>query len=268
MTGKEGGMNILITAGGTAERIDSVRTITNMATGELGSLIADTFATHAEVAGIWYVCARNARRPSASCAEIVEVGSAEDLQTALTRLLSTQKIDAVIHTMAVSDYTLRSLTTAERLASSIAGSLVRDGGFRTADETQLATMIATSITEQDGGLTRQGKVSSEVGHLILTMKKTPKIIGQIKRLQPSTILVGFKLLDGVSEQELVRVGHDLLVRNHCDFVLANDLQQIGPGRHAGLLLRPDGSFVRLQTDGEIAQAIVDSVLQKGREGEP
>lgn len=135
--------------------------------------------THAEIEKIWYVCARNACRPSAPCAEIIEISSAEDLQTALTRLLSSRKIDAVIHTMAVSDYTLRSLTTAEQLASSIADGLVRDGGFCTADETQLAAMIAASITEQDSGLARQGKVSSELEHLILTMKKTPKIIGLI-----------------------------------------------------------------------------------------
>ncbi|MDR1596547.1 MAG: phosphopantothenoylcysteine synthase, partial [Treponema sp.] len=31
-------MNILISAGGTRERIDSVRSITNTATGRLGSL--------------------------------------------------------------------------------------------------------------------------------------------------------------------------------------------------------------------------------------
>ena len=37
---------LLITAGGTAEKIDQVRSITNHSTGQLGSLIAEAFLAH------------------------------------------------------------------------------------------------------------------------------------------------------------------------------------------------------------------------------
>ena len=37
-------MKIIITAGGTSERIDDVRTITNSSTGRLGLAIGNTFA--------------------------------------------------------------------------------------------------------------------------------------------------------------------------------------------------------------------------------
>ena len=36
-------MNILITSGGTSEKIDRVRSITNHSTGRLGKIIAETF---------------------------------------------------------------------------------------------------------------------------------------------------------------------------------------------------------------------------------
>jgi phosphopantothenoylcysteine synthetase/decarboxylase len=39
-------MKILVTSGGTTEYIDEVRVLTNISTGNLGSIIADTFAKH------------------------------------------------------------------------------------------------------------------------------------------------------------------------------------------------------------------------------
>ena len=36
-------MNTLITSGGTSEKIDRVRSITNHSTGQLGKIIAETF---------------------------------------------------------------------------------------------------------------------------------------------------------------------------------------------------------------------------------
>lgn len=38
-------MRVLITAGGTSEKIDNVRSITNHSTGRLGCLIAEKFST-------------------------------------------------------------------------------------------------------------------------------------------------------------------------------------------------------------------------------
>ena len=259
-------MKILITAGGTTEKIDDVRKITNMATGRLGSLIADEFAAHTEVEKIFYVCAQDALIPAASCADIIRISSVEDLKNTLTELFSKQKIDAVIHTMAVSDYTLKSLTTAENLAAAIAKDLSQSDCLQADDLNSLTNIITNTILKSDGAMDSHGKVSSNFDHLILSMKRTPKIISLIKKLQPSTVLVGFKLLDGAPEQELLRVGYKLLVKNNCDFVLANDLQKIQNNNHAAMLIKPDESFVRLNTKAEIAKAIVQNVISKTRNG--
>ncbi len=257
-------MKILITAGGTTEKIDDVRKITNMATGRLGSLIAEEFAAHVEVEKIFYVCAQDSIVPVASCVDIIKISSVEDLKNTLTELLSNQKIDAVIHTMAVSDYTLKSLTTAENLAVAIAKDLSESDCLQAGDLNSLTNTITTSILKSDGGMDSHGKVSSNFDHLILSMKRTPKVISLIKQLQPSTVLVGFKLLDGVPEQELLRVGYELLVKNNCDFVLTNDLQKIHDNNHAGMLIKPNKSFVPLNTKAEIATEIVQNVISKIR----
>ena len=49
---------VLVTAGGTSEPIDNIRSITNTGTGALGSLIADAFAKDPQVERIVYVHGR------------------------------------------------------------------------------------------------------------------------------------------------------------------------------------------------------------------
>ena len=49
-------INVLITSGGTVEKIDAVRGITNFSTGKLGSLLAESFSMYN--AEIWYMHAK------------------------------------------------------------------------------------------------------------------------------------------------------------------------------------------------------------------
>ena len=70
------------------------------------------------------------------------------------------------------------------------------------------------------------KISSYEDNLVIVLKPTPKIISIIKNLSPSTYLVGFKLLDGVSKEELIEVAKRLQNKNNCDLVVANDLSNI------------------------------------------
>jgi predicted short-subunit dehydrogenase-like oxidoreductase (DUF2520 family) len=96
--------------------------------------------------------------------------------------------------------------------------------------------------------------------MLMLMEKTPKVIRVIKKLQPETLLVGFKLLVGASDNELLRVGHELLVKNDCDFVFANDLEKITAEKHEGILIEPDYSYRRMGSKPEIAEAIVHKIL--------
>ena len=57
-------MRILITAGGTSEKIDEVRSITNHSTGKLGSLIAASFLKYDVT--IDYVTTAHALRPQSN----------------------------------------------------------------------------------------------------------------------------------------------------------------------------------------------------------
>ncbi len=210
--------NILITAGGTQERIDDVRVITNLSTGRLGALTADAFAT--QKADVTFVCGVTSALPENKTIKIIKIESAEDLKNTLIALLKKEHFDAVIHAMAVSDYT---------------------------------------------PVKQKGKISSDKKTLTITLKRTPKIISLIKRLSPATMLVGFKLLSNVSEEELLLRARETLLKNKCSFVLANDLKNINSAKHKALLIDANNKIQRTHTKQQAAHLIARAVLSPAGE---
>lgn len=257
-------MNILITAGGTSEKIDEVRTITNMATGRLGSLTAEAFLRE-EDAAVTYVCSGNAAVPQNDRAEIIRIGDVLGLKSTLEKLMRKQTFDAIIHSMAVSDYTVKYSAAIDDLASFLAERLPAEGAD-SGNKELLSAQIRLALSEYTGSRSTP-KISSDIENLFLCLEKTPKIIGLFKTLQPDAVLVGFKLLAGVNENDMLLAAKKLMAGNQCDFVLANDKRQISGDRHAGILIGADGSLLRLSTKREIADAIVSSVIHKIRERE-
>mgnify|MGYP001018304169 CR=1 FL=1 len=255
-------MNVIITAGGTTEKIDAVRKITNTATGKLGSLTAEEFVKQGgdRIEKIFYICEKGTIMPQSAHVEVITVEGAGSVKDVLSNLLTANKIDAVVHSMAVSDYTVDSLTTVENLAGFLSQKLFSLIGNEFHTDQSLAEFIATCIRENNRLLDNNKKVSSNVQNLILCMRQTPKLIGMIKELQPSAILVGFKLLNNVNKQYLLDVGYELLQKNVCDFVLANDSREINTDHHIAYLISPDKSYIPFQTKEEIAHGIVQKIL--------
>lgn len=257
-------MKIIVTAGGTSEKIDSVRVITNSATGRLGSMIARDFYLQAadRIEKIYYLCGNGVETPDIPCLFPVSVSNTVSLQEALTSILTSEKIDAVIHSMAVSDFTVKNLTTAEKLAETIALKITEEFSSSLPPKEALKTKIECYITENENVLDNTGKLPSDWEDMLLSMCRLPKVIGCVKVYQPGTILVGFKLLDNVSEEMLVGAALDLMSRNGCDFVLANDRQYMKNGEQLGLLVSPGRKFIRLNGKKEIAEKIVSAVLNR------
>ena len=229
-------MKIVITAGGTSERIDDVRTITNSSTGSLGFAIGNAFIAEEKVEKIYYLHGKRAVWPEHEKIEPIEIGGVMDLKENITRVLTEDKIDAVIHAMAVSDYMVHKVTTLDKL---------------------MGTEDPAHAQDLTGN-----KISSDIDDLIIHMKRSPKVISCIKEVSPESILVGFKLLSGVPHEELIDVGYRLLQKNNCDFVMANDLREIGNGFHKGYLIHRDKTYDSMNTNEEIAAMIVRRVLEE------
>ena len=234
-------MKIVITAGGTSERIDDVRTITNSSTGSLGYAIGQAFLRQADagiVEKVWYLHGLRAKVPEHEAVVDVPITGVLDLQEKLTKVLTEEKIDACIHAMAVSDYMVYQVTTLEKL-------------------------LGTEDPEHAQDLSGN-KISSDIDDLIIHMKRSPKVISGIRQTSPQTLLVGFKLLSGVPHEELIDVGYRLLQNNDCEYVMANDLREIGPDFHKGYLIHRDKTYDTMNTNEEIADMIVRRVLEAGQ----
>jgi phosphopantothenate-cysteine ligase len=247
-------LKILVTSGGTCEKIDDVRKIKNMATGKLGALIAEQFAAQGN-AEIIYLCGADAIVPAGSGITTIKIESVRELMETLEKLLAKVRFDAVIHAMAVSDYAVKSVVATDALVCAIAEavSAVTDGDSMT-------EAIRSAVLRSSVGAHK--KISSDIDGLMISMEKTPKVIRLFKQVQPETVLVGFKLLVAVDEETLIKTGHGLLLRNQCDFVLANDLTKIKHDSHAGLLIDRDAAVQRYSTKKEIARGIAANVLAK------
>lgn len=225
---------VLITAGNTSEPIDRVRSITNTASGKLGSIIADAF--YEKGGNVVYVCGKNSAKPTSPTLQTITIEGVTDLERTVRELAEQYTFDCIVHSMAVSDYTVKGILTYEELSEAILNS-------------------KSPVLN-----TKTGKLSSDLSNPVILLERAPKIIHEFRQLQPQALLVGFKLLVGVTEEELYKAGINIMKKNGCDLVCANDLNNINQDRHEAILISTDGQYKKLSTKAEIAAAIADKVF--------
>lgn len=255
---------IIVTSGPTNERIDDVMKITNMSTGALGARIVEAIydlgSRVDEPVHIIHVANKMARMPAGvSGVEHIPVESTQDLLDTLRDLLTTRQIDAVVHSAAVGDYKGRYVVCGESLAHEIAG-LTRRLGMNVVCSDEYERRLLSVLESPECALDDDTKISSYEPHLMVGLDLTPKVIDVIKATSPGTMLVGFKLLSGVSESELIHAAAKLMKRTGADYIVANDLSGIGDGRHEAIILDRHGVHQKCETKPEIAHAIAVRVL--------
>jgi len=161
-------MRIVITSGPSYEPIDRVRRLTNSSTGELGTLMAEAFAE----AGHSVVCFRAIGSTFAAPlwpVEVIPYATNDDLVEGLARLPAREQASVVLHAAALCDFKVKEIVTEE--GTTLPGS----------------------------------KISSRSGKLHLTLEPAPKIITALRRMFPSSILVGWKFeLDGTPADVLAK----------------------------------------------------------------
>jgi phosphopantothenate-cysteine ligase len=240
--------NILVTAGGTAEPIDNIRDITNKGTGTLGSMICDEFARKEDAGNIYYVHGKGAVQPENERIIRVPVRSTNDVLEAMKEIIAKDRIDVIIHSMAISDYTTASFTTLEDFLE-----LLAYNESETVDE-------VAELLEKEDLRKKYTKLPSSIDKPLLMLKKTPKVLSKLRGLAPEAAIVGFKLLDHVTHEELMRVAAEQIEKNHTDFCLANDYETVVSPVHVGFLLDKAGREIRFDGKEAIAKGIVSELM--------
>lgn len=119
----------------------------------------------------------------------------------------------------------------------------------------LAAVSDYSVVKQPG------KISSDAQELQLTLKKNEKLINQIKKLNPQTLLIGFKLTSDASENSVIEKVEKLFSDAHCNYVVQNDWRDIKTDRRLFKFFEPNLSFQDLNSVQELSFKLFNTITE-------
>lgn len=239
-------MNVLVTGGGTIAPIDDVRHLANASTGRFSAQITE--ACLARGATVWHIHAPNALLPFARQATLDPIA---DPAAELDRLAhlrdrwraASDRLHLVPLTRGtVADY-------AERLEGVLR---------RVRIDVAFLAMAASDFEPEPIA----GKIDSASEGLVIHCRPTPKVIRSVRDWSPSTFLVGFKLLSGATDAELIRAAESACRVNRADLTVANDLKALRAGRHAIHLVGPGFHVESLGPGEDMADRLVRRVMDR------
>lgn len=213
--------NILITSGGTTIPIDPVRSIKNTSKGYFGSQLA--LSALKQKHNVYFFTANDAKyKPFNINIDVKDdCYDTEDAHN-LRRLYESVS----------ENYTETHYTTYESYVN-ILNIIKRD----TPDIIFMAAAVSdyTVVPIKD-------KVRSK-DNLNLQFTPTEKIISMVKKMHPSTYLVGFKMLVDATDDELIGESRNSMRQNGCDAVIANNYDSIRNNDHKIIVTYRDGNQV-------------------------
>lgn len=246
-------MKIIITSGGTSEQIDQVRKITNMSTGQLGIEIVKKLYQDNE---IYFITSEHCLKPKETeNIKVIISNSTSEVSKTLETLLKSISIDFVIHAMAISDYTVDYVLNTEEMIKDISN-LVND------NTANLENVLKDYFTKPISKINNSTKISSVNESMIIGLKKTEKIIDNIKIWSPKTKLIGFKLLTNVSKENLFEVANQLRNKSKADYIIANDLSDIKAGNHVAYLISEEkklNNYYKMNSKEEISSCLYNII---------
>lgn len=229
----------LITAGGTREPIDTVRSLTNLSTGLTGLTIAQKFIEDGyEVTLIRSESSNHDGIKLQGIREITFV-TFSDLENILRSVLGEQNYDVIIHAAAVGDYALDRIETPAEIRNQNSSPNLNNGKI--------------------------GKIDSN-DRLVLHFKKNPKLIDNLRSMSrnKNVKIVAFKLTCSADTKERESEVRKLVSHAKPDFVVLNDVGEISANSHAAKILRSTDMFeiANTKTKQQLAAALGQVLLSE------
>ena len=84
-------------------------------------------------------------------------------------------------------------------------------------------ILAAAVSDYLPQKTNSTKIKSEQNKIILKLKRAPKIIDHIKKIQKNVFLVGFKAETNISKEKMISEARKKLKESEADFIIANDI---------------------------------------------
>lgn len=232
---------ILITGGGTQEKIDSVRFITNASTGSTSIKMAEFFTE----LGFQVTLLLSERVQEKICPEISlkKFSSFHDLNSLLKFELNNSRYDFVFHAAAVSDFSVKEIKSTSRNKSK-------------SKSLPFPTIEGSNKIESND-------------EICLVLKPNFKIISRLKTYSANKKIkiIGFKLTDSKLKNVKDAAVKKLLSNRNVDYVIHNDLHEISTDKtkHAfSLWDKKTGDSIPCAGIANLNSLVVNKILS----GEP
>lgn len=212
-------MRILVTAGGTEEPIDGVRSICNTSTGTTGSFLAQFF--HDRGAEVFLLHAQRVQ-PTPTGLPTETFLSCEDLARKLRHQLGNSDWDAIVHLAAVGDYSVASVEVNGRVKFSSGDRKIPSGQ-----------------------------------EILLRLKPNPKLVDSLRTWSrnPKIRIIAFKLTHEQDSDLRHQAVETLMQRAQSDLIVHNDLSEISRERHLASFFDPAGLLFRTTNKPEMAEKL-------------
>ncbi|MFW9915029.1 MAG: phosphopantothenoylcysteine decarboxylase [Candidatus Thorarchaeota archaeon] len=116
-----------------------------------------------------------------------------------------------------------------------------------------AAVFAAAVLDYVPKAPKGSKTPSGLAEWTIELQPTPKIINLVKQLNPSCILVAFKLLVDVSEKALLAEAKNRV--KEADILVANDLRKVREDAHEAFVITKN-SIHKGQSKNAIAQLVI------------
>lgn len=213
-------MRILVTSGGTKIPIDLVRSITNMSKGTFGSDICKSFLEKGH--DVDFLMADGSKTPfklDLYATSISDTGG-QGIQSKYNKWVNFVRSYGFLY----DEYKYKTFEDYKSQIETLLSANKYD-----------IVILAAAVSDFGVENVVKGKIRSKED-LNIVLKPLPKIISEIKRVQPNTFLVGFKLLVDSTEKALIYESERSIENNGCDLVVANDLRDIKADNHKLLVV--------------------------------
>lgn len=210
-------LRVLITSGGTRTMIDSVRHIGNMSNGTFGRNIANSFLD-INNCHVTFLYAKNSKAP-----HMFDLNAFTNCEDTIKEYTEFQQNKASIHKYVAIPY-----DNFDRYAALLRRLLEND-------EWDII-ILAAAVSDFTPETTANGKIDSNINNLAINLVKTPKLISEVRGYCPKSHVVGFKLLVGSTDEQLLAAMNKQLETNNINMVVGNDLRDIKNNEHRLLII--------------------------------
>lgn len=237
-------MKIVVTSGGTKVPLDPVRDLTNKSRGTFGAKIATELLNRGQQ--VIFFCAQGSRSPFSIEFDFRQKHEwGNSLDEFCNRFNWCERYRRMYTEVRYQDFA--------EYATGLEDLVIK--------EQPDVLVLAAAVSDYLPSKVSDSKIRSDE-EMRIDLEKAPKLISLAKVWAPQCKFVGFKLLVGATDKELIAAALESIEKNRCDLVVANDYKSLLKGSHEIMLVElMDQTPLACKYKDNLAEALADKIME-------